>query len=369
MNTVELAKILSSYPNLVQLVQGQSHTQVEKLNSPSLAQKNEMIFASDIHHLQQAFTSKSQVWVIHKSLYPFPQDIMSATPSIDLSSVHILVTQNVPLSIAQIGKTFFPQLLNKVPFLESQNIHPTAVVHPSAKIAPDVIIGPLTSIGKDVVIEEKCIIGSHTTIEAETHIGSGTHIHPQVYLAYGTKIGKDCEIQPQTSIGSEGFGYAYDEKGKAHRMTHYGRVVIEDRVHIGSGVQVDRGTFADSVIGSGTIIDNHCHFGHNIKIGKDTIITGGMLAAGSVTIGNRCVFGGRTTIAGHLTIADRSQFSGLSGILSSVKEPGQYGGYPLQSLQAALKTTATLIHLPKIRKNLAQVLKLLSKEFVGENKQ
>lgn len=345
--------IVERFSAMLQLASGNGKTEVTGLASPETATATSLIFIGDKKHLEAALRSPARVWVVQKPL------AQAATAAAHDRTV--ITTPNSQLAMALIGKVLFPQRKNLTAF-DGTAIHPSAVIHPTASLGENVLVGPNATIASGVRIGADSIVGPNTTIEAEVVIGERTHIHPQVYIAFSSQIGNDCEIHPQTSIGTEGFGYAHDQTGKHHRLTHYGRVVIEDRVHIGAGVQIDRGTFEDSRIGMDTIIDNHCHFGHNIKIGKGTIITGGLLAAGSVTIGERCLFGGRTTIAGHLTIAPGCQFAGLTAIPSSVTKPGQYGGYPPIPLKQALKVTSSMAHLPKMRKTLKRILKHLNLE-------
>ncbi len=199
-------------------------------------------------------------------------------------------------------------------------------------------------------------------IEPDVKIGRRSHLHPLVFIGHSCILGEECEIHPNTTIGSEGFGYAADEKFNQYRITHYGKVILEDRVHIGANVSLDRGTFLDSRVGSGTKIDNHCHFGHNFVIGKNSLITAGMISAGSVTVGDYCVFGGRTTISGHLEIASKSHISGMSVVTKSIEEGGEYGGFPLQKLRDTLKTRAALRHLPEIQESVKKILKHLGLE-------
>lgn len=352
-------EISERFSQNVELASGNDAILVAGIASPSSAKPNQMIFVSDKSHLVQAMASQSQVWVVKSTLF----NLLNSIPK----EVALLKSKDAQLAMALIGREFFRSQLNGFDF-DEQWVHPSAIVHPTAQIASDVKIGPNSTVGAKVQISEGARIGANTTIEAGAKIGRRTQIHSQVYIGPSVEIGAECEVHPQTSIGTEGFGYAWDEKGQHHRQTHFGTVVIEDRVHIGAGVQIDRGTLDDSRIGAGTIIDNHCHFGHNIKIGKGTIITGGMITAGSVTIGDRCVFGGRTTISGHLSIASGSQIAGLSGVSSSVEKAGQYGGYPLQPLKKALKSTASLAQLPRLRKNVSRLMKHLGfKEEDQEN--
>jgi UDP-3-O-[3-hydroxymyristoyl] glucosamine N-acyltransferase len=350
-----VSAIAEKFSSLIKLERGDKSAHLTGIASGPKAQNRDLVFVSEPAHLALAKAGKSKTWIVHPKLLPLvPEDV-------DV----VLSSPNVMLAMALIGKQFFPLTLNTVPFDEIP-IHPTAVIHPTAEIGKGVVIGPHTTIGARAKIGDNCVIGSNTTIEADARIGDASHIHSQVFIGFKTQIGKECVVKPQCSIGTEGFGFAHDQTGNHYHINHYGRVVIEDRVRVGANVQIDRGTFEDSVIGSGTIIDNHCHFGHNFRCGKNCIFVGGVIVAGSVTIGNNCVFGGRTTIGGHIKIVDGCQFAGLSGIAASVEKPGQYGGYPIIPLNESLKAYSSLAQLPKMRRNLARVMKHLGLSNKGE---
>jgi UDP-3-O-[3-hydroxymyristoyl] glucosamine N-acyltransferase len=197
-------------------------------------------------------------------------------------------------------------------------------------------------------------------VEANVVIGDESHIHANVFIAHGTVIGNHCEIHPTTSLGTEGFGYAHDEQFNHYRHVHYGRLVLEDDVHVGAGVTIDRGHFMDSIIGQGTKIDNHCHLAHNIQVGKNCLLVADFIAAGTVAIGDNNVFGGRTGISDHVTIGDNMQFAGLSSIFKDVNEPGKaFGGHPLQPIRDYLKSYASIAHLPELRRNVARIMRRL----------
>lgn len=344
------------YDKHIQWVEGAEDNLVEGLNAPELASTNQMVFISDAQHLLKAKSGKSKIWVVKNALLESAR--ASASPEHSIFS-----SQNPQLAMTVIARQSFPVLLNKAAF-DGHNIHPSAVISSSATLGQNVLIGPHVTIGDMTIIGDDCIIGANTTIEANVKIGKASHIHPQVFIGHSTEIGDRCEIHPQTTIASEGFGYAHDQQGRHHRITHYGKVLLENDVHIGAGVQIDRGTFGNSRIGEGTKIDNHCHFGHNINLGRHNLITGGFIAAGSTTIGDHCVFGGRCTVTGHIHITNHVQISGLSGVAKSIDKPGAYGGFPLQELQNSIKTRASLLHLAEMRKNINRILKKLN---VSEN--
>ena len=346
--SVQVRQIVEKFPDLLHLLRGASETLISDLQSGLTASEKSLIFVSNRQHFKEAVDSLAQAWVVHPNM-------AGSVPS----SVKVLLTSPNPyLAMAMVGKSFFPQTRHHQA-IAGPKIHPSAHVSPRARLGADCLIGPGAVIGDDCEIGDHVIIGANSVIEPGVRIGDHSHIHPLVFIGHSCQIGERCEIHPHTTIGTEGYGYAQDKSFNHHRVTHYGRVILEDGVHVGAGVQIDRGTFADSRIGAGTKIDNHCHFGHNIVIGKNTLITGGMITAGSTTIGSHCVFGGRTTIAGHLSVTDGCQFSGLSGITRDVTERGEYGGFPLKPIKAELRTRSAMLELPELAKQLRQVLKHL----------
>jgi UDP-3-O-[3-hydroxymyristoyl] glucosamine N-acyltransferase len=61
-------------------------------------------------------------------------------------------------------------------------------------------------------------------------------------------------------------------------------------------------------------------------------------------------------VSAHLTIADNVSLQGRSNVTKSIGRAGAYGGYPLQPLQEALRTTVNLGHLSKLRRDLKKVM-------------
>lgn len=348
-----ISTLIQNYSDLAALHSGENEVEIKGLNDPLLASDDDLIFINEDKYLPQLQETRSKIWVVHQKLiHKVPLQ----------PRVHVLTSSNPQLLLAHLGRDYFFHQVLRTSYSSSE-IHPKAFVHESAQIGAGTLIGPFVTIGANVIIGANCVIGPNTSIEANCKIGDRCHLHAQVYISFGTEIGDECEVQPQSCIGTEGFGYAHDAKGQHERIRHLGRVVLEKRVHIGAGVQIDRGTFGESRIGEGTKIDNHCHFGHNIRIGKHCLITGGLIAAGSVKIGDYCVFGGRATVTGHIEIGDHCHFAGLSGVSKSVEGPGAFGGYPLQPIKRALKTTATLGQIIELK----QSVKELSKQMQSLN--
>jgi UDP-3-O-[3-hydroxymyristoyl] glucosamine N-acyltransferase len=137
------------------------------------------------------------------------------------------------------------------------------------------------SIGNDVVIGPFSVIGAGVVIGAGSRIGSNCHIE-------NTFIGSNAKIGSSVTIGGTGFGFENDPvSGETLDFPHIGSVHIGNDVFIGSSTCIDRGSIGDTVIGSGTKIDNLVHIAHNVIVGENCRIIALTIVGGSVNIGDR----------------------------------------------------------------------------------
>jgi UDP-3-O-[3-hydroxymyristoyl] glucosamine N-acyltransferase len=281
---------------------------------------------------------------------------MSITAAGPSNSCYFSV-DNVAMGMATLLK-YFDQKCNR--FTQWGARHPTAVVHPDARIGSDSFLGPYCVIGADAVIGDGCMIGAHSVIENRATLGKRTIIHPHVFVGAACEIGNDCEIHPHTTVGSDGFGYVVDLDGRPRKISHLGNVVIGDNVEIGSGCAIDRATLTSTRIRSGTKLDNICHIAHNCDLGENGFFTAGFMMGGSTKIGRQFVTGGNSVVTAHVTLGDNVNLAGRSSVTHDVPAAGAYGGYPLQPLAEAMKTAVSLGKLNEIRKNLNRVMKHLN---------
>ena len=349
--TVRVSDIIEGFPKLLRLVRGDEQAEFSRPRSPSAPVPGCIVFVNQRKLIEEAIAGEAAVIVVSEA--DADDEALQSGPQT------LLASASPELALALVAETFFPVSTDKQGF-DGIPIHPSAVISESASISDDVIVGPNAVIGANVRIGAACIIGANTTVEADAAIGDGSHIHANVFIAHGTQIGKNCEIHPTSSLGTEGYGYAHDEQFNHYRHVHYGRLIVEDDVHVGAGVTIDRGHFVDSVIGRGTKIDNHCHLAHNIQVGKNCLMVSDFIAAGTVAIGDNNVFGGRTGISDHVTIGDNMQFTALTSIFKDINQPGKaFGGHPVQPVSDYLKSSASIAHLPSIRKNVARIMRKL----------
>jgi UDP-3-O-[3-hydroxymyristoyl] glucosamine N-acyltransferase len=337
--------IEKSWPETIQLWHGHPTLAAKNIMTPDQCNSESLVFVSTQAQLELALTKNPAFVISHQSL------------NLPKTSVTIFKTSNIPLAMSLIFPFFDQKMIR---FSQEQNVHPSACVHPSAILASDVTIGPFASIGAQVTIGANTIIGASCVIENEVCIGDNSLIHPQVFIGARSMIGHHCEIHPHTVIGSDGFGYVKDKNKKNLKIPQLGRVIIGDSVEIGANVAIDRATLTETVIKSGTKIDNLCHIAHNCIIDEDGLIAAGFLVAGSTQIGKRFMTGGNSVVTDHVAISDDVTLAGRSTVTNDIKLPGAYGGYPLLPIREHLKVLASYVHISEIRKKVALILKKLN---------
>lgn len=194
-------------------------------------------------------------------------------------------------------------------------ISKSSVIADSAKIGRDCYIGDY------VVIDENCTIGNNTIIESKANLQN-------------CKVGDNCSIQPNTTIGSDGFAFERtDDTLELEKFPHYGKVVIENDVEIFTNCSIARGSLSDTIIGQGTKIDALCHIAHNVTIGKNTELTAGTIVGGSTTIGNNCWLGLNSTIKNKIKIGDHVIVGSGSSVIYDILDEDIVAGAPAKSIK------------------------------------
>ena len=293
------------------------------INTLKDAKENEVSFVSNSKYVKDLQNTKAAAVIISENL-------ASKLPS----GCVPLVTKNPYWSMAVLSKYFAPPIEDDR--LAAPQIGENCNISPKAEIANGAIIG------------ENCTILAHVYIGAKAVIGDNTVIYPSATVYRDCKVGNNCMIHANTVIGSDGFGFATNEKGEHKKIYQNGNVVIENDVEIGSNVSIDRAVFGSTLIGKGVRIDNLIQIGHNCEIGEYSVLVSQVGLAGSTKLGRNVVMGGQSATAGHLEIAPFSTFAARSGITSSIKESGKtYAGFPLMGHRQWLKLQAKLARLIK----------------------
>ena len=139
--------------------------------------------------------------------------------------------------------------------------HPTAIIHPNAKLACSVTVGPYSLIGESVELGEDCEVMSHCVLEGNTRFGKGNRIFPWACVGLAPQDLKYHGEPTQVEIGD---GNTLREFITVHRATEAGDGVTR--------------------IGSHNLLMAYVHIAHNCHLGSHIIMANGASLAGHVEI-------------------------------------------------------------------------------------
>jgi UDP-3-O-[3-hydroxymyristoyl] glucosamine N-acyltransferase len=239
-----------------------------------------------------------------------------------------------------------------------------AFISGKASVADNVTVYPFAYISDGVSIGAGAVIYPGVFIGENSAIGEGCVIHPNVTIREGVKIGKRAIIHAGAVIGSDGFGYVFEEA--AHqKIPQVGDVVIEDDVEIGANVTIDRATTGSTIIARGTKIDNLVQIGHNVRVGKNSILVAQVGIGGSSNIGDGVILAGQVGISDHAVIEAGTTITAQSGVMPGEVKKGVYSGSPVFDHREWLRSMAVFAKLPELNKkikNLEEEIKKMKEE-------
>lgn len=238
-------------------------------------------------------------------------------------------------------------------------IHSTAVIDPSAQIAASATVGPFC------VIEAGARIGERVHLQARAFVGRHAVIGDDSWLMAGVTIVTECivgqrvRLHPGVVIGADGFGYEF-ARGRHEKVPQVGNVVIGDDVEIGANSTIDRARFSQTLIGEGTKIDNLVQIGHNVVVGKHSMLCAQVGIAGSSVIEDYVVLGGQVGVAGHLKVGKGAKAGGQAGISGNIEAGETVNGTPAFTYSLERRVAILYRRLPDLFKRVdaleAQIL-------------
>ncbi|MCU0904030.1 MAG: UDP-3-O-(3-hydroxymyristoyl)glucosamine N-acyltransferase [Tabrizicola sp.] len=266
------------------------------------------------------------------------------------------------------------RLMDPGPALAS-GVHPLAVVDPTASLGTSAAVGPFVVIGPGAVIGPRARIASHVSIAEGARIGADALILQGARIGARVTVGDRFICQPGAVIGADGFSFVTPEKSGVEeiretlgsraeikdqswtRIHSLGAVTIGDDVEIGANVCIDRGTIRDTVIGSGTKLDNLVHIGHNVQIGRDCLLCGQVGIAGSARIGDRVVMGGQCGVNDNIFVGDDVICGGATKIFTNAPAGRVLLGYPAVKMETHVEMQKALRRLPRLAARVAALEK------------
>ncbi len=241
-------------------------------------------------------------------------------------------------------------------------VHATAVIGANVRLGENVSVGPYAVIGDGATLGDSVVIGAHCVIGAGVTVGERCQLYPSVTLYQGAVLGARVTVHSGARIASDGFGYV--QRGGQHlKIPHVGRCIIEDDVEIGANTTIDRGSIDDTVVGTGTKVDNLVQIAHNVRIGKACLIMAQVGIAGSVRVEDGAMLLGQVGVSGHHTVGKGARLAAQAGVFGDIPAGETWSGYPARPHKEALRAQAALFRLPSL---LRRIERLLDKQTDSE---
>jgi UDP-3-O-[3-hydroxymyristoyl] glucosamine N-acyltransferase len=266
--------------------------------------------------------------------------ILVAGPFASATKVLIRVP-NARIAAARVLPLFFP------PAPPTPGVHPGAMVDPSAQVDATASIGPGCVLAAGVKVGARSVLLGGNHLGHGCQLGDDVRLFPNVVLYAGTRVGHRVAIHAGTVIGSDGYGYVFDQ-GRHRKMLQVGNVVIEDDVEIGANAAIDRAALGSTVIGAGTKIDNLVHVAHNVVMGRHCLVMGQVGFAGSTRLGDYCVIASQSGIAGHLKLGPQATVGAKSGVMRDVAPQETVLGIPAMPDKQAKRQWIAVQKLPEL---------------------
>ena len=172
-------------------------------------------------------------------------------------------------------------------------VHPTAIVHPTARLGVGVDIGPYAVIGPDVQLGDRVWVGPHAVVEY-------------------ADVGAECRLHPHAFVGTE----PQDLKFKGEKT----RVRVGARTHVRECVMIHRGTVAsgETVVGSNCLLMAYTHVAHDCVLADNVIMANVATLAGHVEVGLGAFIGGLSAVHQFVRIGAGAMIGGGSMVTADV---------------------------------------------------
>ena len=320
-------------------VEGDGSLEITGVNGMELAEQGQITFLAEKKFKDQLKACNASAVIVRKALETDKAQVVHPAPA---------------LAFAKLLAEFHPEPRPQ------PGIDGNASIAEGVQMGKDVSIGPFVALGKDVVIGDNTVLHPGVMVHEGCRIGNNATLFANVTLYRNSTIGNHVILHAGVVIGTDGFGYTPDEKGRHVKINQVGRVVIEDHVEIGANTCIDRAAFGETIVREGTKIDNLVQIAHNCEIGPHSIIVSQVGIAGTCKLGHHVVLAGQVGVADHVTIGDQVIVAAQSGVNKNLLEPGFYGGLPAISAMTWKRYTTLFPKLPELSRKIKELEKRLN---------
>ncbi len=325
---MKLAQIASALN--ARLENGSPDTEITGVAGIEEAGSGQLTFVANPKYAAAARTTKASAVIVAEDFPAIPAAMLRA--------------KNPYLTFARALELFYQ------PPRYAPGVHPTAVIHASARIGDNAHIGPYVVIDEDVQIGRNAVMLAHVVIYRGAKIGDNFFAHAHAVVREHCRLGHNVILQNGAVIGADGFGFAKDDSGHWYKIVQSGPAVIEDDVEVQANACVDRASIGETRIARGAKIDNLVQVGHGSRVGEDTLLCAQVGLAGSTDVGKNVILAGQVGVAGHCKIGDGAVATAQSGIPNDVAAGVVVSGYPAMDNKLWLRCSAVFNKLPEIAK-------------------
>jgi UDP-3-O-[3-hydroxymyristoyl] glucosamine N-acyltransferase len=310
------------------LENGSPDTEITGLNGIEQAAAGELSFVSNPKYSASARSTKASAVIVSEDFPAIPAAMLRAKDPY-LAFAHAL--------------ELFHEPLRYVP-----GVHPTAIIHPTAKVGRKAHIGPYVVIDEHVEIGVNAVLLAHVVIYRGVKIGNNFLAHSHAVVRENCRIGDNVLLQNGVVIGADGFGFAKTHEGRWYKIPQPAAVVIEDDVEVQANSCIDRASVGQTRIGRGVKIDNLVQVGHGSQVGEDALLCSQVGLGGSSEIGKRVILTGQVGVVGHCKVGDAAIVTPQSGVANDIAAGSLMSGAPAVDHKLWLKYSALLPKLPEI---------------------
>jgi UDP-N-acetylglucosamine acyltransferase len=169
-------------------------------------------------------------------------------------------------------------------------IHPTAIIHPRAKLAGTVQVGPYAVIDEGVEIGADCVIGPHVYLTGLTTVGAKNRFYAGCVIGEAPQDLKYAGEPTGLRIGEDN---VFREHVTVHRSNK---------------------TAEDTIIGSHNFLMANAHVAHNCHLGDSVILANGVLLGGHVTLNDRVFLSGNCVVHQFVRVGTLALMQGGSAL-------------------------------------------------------
>ncbi|GAB4028513.1 UDP-3-O-(3-hydroxymyristoyl)glucosamine N-acyltransferase [Spirosoma koreense] len=299
-------------------------------------------FLSNLKYEPHLYTTQASAVIVDRSFEP-KKPVLSA----------LIFVENSYSAFTRLLEEYHKQLI-----FSRVGVEQPSYLGEGSQVGEQIYRGAFSYIGRNCQIGQNVKIYSQAYVGNNVRIGDNTIIHAGARILDNCVIGRHCVIHPNAVIGSEGFGFAPQPDGTYKTIPQLGNVILEDWVNVGSNTTIDCATMGSTIIRQGAKLDNLIQIGHNVEIGRNTVIAAQTGISGSTKIGDNCVIAGQVGFAGHLSIANGTKVGAQSGVGKSISEEGtSINSSPAFGLKESMRSLAIFRRLPDLEQRVTKLEK------------